>query len=147
VQDAEALADEEHVPDRIEERHGALDRGSGHDLALDGGEFVTQFGHALLELVVALVELGEALGGHVAAGFAATDGLQHALALLAAALLFGSELRQLLLERWSTPGVRLMVTATRARPDTISSGVHAIITGSTRLMIRLWRSSRTGKPR
>jgi hypothetical protein len=32
-----------------------------------GGELVTQLGHALLELVVALVELGQPLGGHVVA--------------------------------------------------------------------------------
>jgi hypothetical protein len=62
-------------------------------LALDGGELVTQLGHALLELMAALVEFGEALGGHLAAGFAAPDGLQHALALLAAPLLLGCELR------------------------------------------------------
>ena len=35
-------------PDRIEERHRTLDRGCGHDLALDGSELVTQVGHALL---------------------------------------------------------------------------------------------------
>jgi hypothetical protein len=55
----------------------ALDLGCGHGFTLDGGKFVTQLRHALLELVVALVELSQALGRHVAAGFVATDGLQH----------------------------------------------------------------------
>jgi hypothetical protein len=50
-------------------------------LALDGGEFVTQLGYAQLELVVALVELGQALGGHVAPGFVTAAGPQHALTL------------------------------------------------------------------
>jgi hypothetical protein len=46
VQDAEALGDEQQVPDGIEERHRALNRSSGHGLALDGGELVMQLGHA-----------------------------------------------------------------------------------------------------
>jgi hypothetical protein len=49
---------QQHVPDPIEERDGALDRGGGHGLALSSRELVTQLGHALLELVVARVELG-----------------------------------------------------------------------------------------
>jgi hypothetical protein len=56
VQDAEALRDEEQIPDRVEERDRALDRGRRHRLSLDGGELVTQLGHALLELVTALVD-------------------------------------------------------------------------------------------
>jgi hypothetical protein len=94
--------------DRIEEHDSGLDLGRGHGHALDGGEFVTQLGHALLELVVAFIELGQALCIHVAAGFVATDGLQYALALLATPLLFGGELRQLLLERRRTLGVSLL---------------------------------------
>jgi hypothetical protein len=86
VQDAESLGNEEQVPDRIEERDRALNRGRGYGLALDSGKLVTQLGDTHLELLVALVELGEVLGGHVATGFVATDGLQHALALLAASL-------------------------------------------------------------
>jgi hypothetical protein len=44
---------------------------------VDGGELVTQLGHALLELAGALVELGQPLGGHVAAArCVAADGLQ-----------------------------------------------------------------------
>jgi hypothetical protein len=54
---AEPLGDEPQVPDRVDARDGALERGHGRDLALDSGEFVRQFGHALLKLVVALVEL------------------------------------------------------------------------------------------
>jgi hypothetical protein len=46
VQDAEALRDEQQVPDRIEERHRALDRGGGHGLALHGGELFTQLATA-----------------------------------------------------------------------------------------------------
>ena len=57
MQDAETLGNEQSVQARVEERDGALDLGRGHGLTLDGGEFVTQFGNALLELVVALVEL------------------------------------------------------------------------------------------
>jgi hypothetical protein len=67
------------VPDRIEERDGALDLGRGNRLVLDCGELVTQLSHSLLELAGALVELGQALGGHAAAaGFVATEGLQTA---------------------------------------------------------------------
>jgi hypothetical protein len=66
MQDAAAFRDEQQVPDRIEERDSALDRCRGHSLTLDGGEFITQLCHALLKLVVALVELGQPLGGHVA---------------------------------------------------------------------------------
>jgi hypothetical protein len=57
------------------------------------------------KLVGALLELGQALGGQVAAGFVAADGSQQARALLAAALLFTSELGQLLLERGHALGV------------------------------------------
>lgn len=67
MQDAEALRDEQQVPDRIEQRHRALDLGRGHSLALDGGELQSKLGHAQLEVVAALVELGQVLGGHVAA--------------------------------------------------------------------------------
>jgi hypothetical protein len=42
-------------------RDRALDSGRGHAVALNG-ELVAQLGHALLELVVALVEFGQALG-------------------------------------------------------------------------------------
>jgi hypothetical protein len=44
-QDAEALGNEQQVPDRIEEREGALDLGCGNRLVLDGGELVTQLSH------------------------------------------------------------------------------------------------------
>jgi hypothetical protein len=96
---------EQQVPDRGAVRDHALSRRRGHGLALGGSELVTQLGHALLELVVALVELGQPRGGHVAAGFAATDGLQHALALLTASLLLDGELRQLLFDRGSALSV------------------------------------------
>lgn len=49
-------------PDRIESATAPLDRSRGHGLALDGHKLVTQLGHALLELVVALVEFGQAVG-------------------------------------------------------------------------------------
>jgi hypothetical protein len=49
-------------PDGIEERHRALNLGCGYGLALSSRELVTQLDHALLELVVALVELGRPLG-------------------------------------------------------------------------------------
>jgi hypothetical protein len=49
VQDAEALGDEQQVPDWVKECEGALDLGCGHDLALDGGELITQLSHTLLE--------------------------------------------------------------------------------------------------
>jgi hypothetical protein len=62
VQDAEAFRDEQQVPDRIEERHVALDRGGGHGLALSSRELVTQLGHPLLELAGALLELSDACG-------------------------------------------------------------------------------------
>jgi hypothetical protein len=52
------LGDEESVPDRLEQCHRAQDLGRGNHLVLDGGELVTQLNHALLELVVARVELG-----------------------------------------------------------------------------------------
>jgi hypothetical protein len=46
------------------------------------------------------------LGSHVAPGsFAATDGLQHAFAFLAASLLFGRRLCELLLECGRALGV------------------------------------------
>jgi hypothetical protein len=51
-----------------------------------------------------LVELGQALGGHVVpATVLTTEGLQHALALLAAPLLLGGELRQPQGQRPATP--------------------------------------------
>jgi hypothetical protein len=73
------------------ESDSARDLGRGNRLALDRSGLVTQLGYALLELVVARAELGQALGGHVGAGFAATDGPQYTFDLLAAPLLFGSE--------------------------------------------------------
>lgn len=42
MQEAEALGNEQQVPDRVEERNRALARGCGHGLALDGGEFVVR---------------------------------------------------------------------------------------------------------
>jgi hypothetical protein len=46
-------------PDRRARPHAGF--GREHGLTLDSGEPVTQLGHTLLELVVALVELGQAL--------------------------------------------------------------------------------------
>jgi hypothetical protein len=50
VQDAEAFGTR-RIPDRVEQRHRALDLGCRHGLALGGSELVTQLGHALLELI------------------------------------------------------------------------------------------------
>jgi hypothetical protein len=66
MRDAEAFRDEQQVPDRVEVRDSALDLGGGHSLALDGGEPVTQLGHALLWLAHSS-NSGQALGGHVVA--------------------------------------------------------------------------------
>lgn len=66
-----AFGNEEQVPDRIEEHDSALELGRGDRLSLDGGELVTLLGNALLELEITLVELGQMLGGHVAARGAA----------------------------------------------------------------------------
>ena len=56
IADPEPFGDEEQVPDGIEERHRALDRGCGHGLAVGGGEFVALLGQSLLELLGELVE-------------------------------------------------------------------------------------------
>jgi len=99
VEDAEAYRNEQHVPDWVEQCHRALNRGRGYGLALGSRELVSKLGDAQLELAGPLLEFGQPLGGHVAPGFVATDGLQHALALLAAPLLFGGELREFFLDR------------------------------------------------
>lgn len=58
------------IPDRRARRRAG--RGRGHGLVLDGGELVTQLGQALLKLVRALVEFGQALWWSCRCGRAAT---------------------------------------------------------------------------
>jgi hypothetical protein len=63
VHDAIALAVEQHVPDGIEELHGALNLCARDGAPRDAGELVLDLGEPPLDLVDALVELGEAFRG------------------------------------------------------------------------------------
>jgi hypothetical protein len=58
VHDAIALAVEEHVPDGIEELHGALDLRARDGAPRDAGQLVLDLGEPPLDLADALVEFG-----------------------------------------------------------------------------------------
>lgn len=64
-------------PRGIEEYDSALDLGRGYGLVLDGRELATQLGDPLLEPAGPLLELSQALGGHVAPAGLAADGGRH----------------------------------------------------------------------